>query len=89
MQEISPAEPATGTPPVTAVPHDDETLLDDSSLAVSPMLPYVRMVVSLIEGIALTCVEVLDLLRQALRQHSIGMCPRGGYLWDFLHRKPP
>ena len=36
------------------------------------MLPYVRMVVSLIEGVEFTCREVVDLLRQAMRQHSIG-----------------
>ena len=40
-------------------------VLDESSLAESPMLPYVRMVVSLIEGVELSCREVLYLLRRS------------------------
>ena len=72
-----------GTPPASEARHGDASpvtvelrlegvVLDESSLATSPMLPYVRMVVSLIEGVEFTCREVLDLLRQAMRQHSIG-----------------
>jgi hypothetical protein len=64
-------------------------LLDESGLASSPMLPYVRMVVGLIEGIELTCCEVLRLLLQAMRQHSIGHRGRIDYLLGFLHQHPP
>ena len=64
-------------------------VLDESSLAGSPMLPYVRMVVSLIEGVTFTCREVLCLLRQAMRQHSIGARRRIDYLLGFLHQHPP
>jgi len=67
----------------------EDTVLDEASVASSPMLPYVRMVVSLIEGIEFTCREVVDLLRQTLRQHSIGARRGVNYLWDFLHRHPP
>jgi hypothetical protein len=41
------------------------------------MLPYVRMVVSLIDGVELTCDELVELLRQALRQHSIALIGAG------------
>jgi hypothetical protein len=63
--------------------------LDESSLARSPMLSYVRMIVSLIEGIELSCDEVVRLLRQAMRQHSFGARRRIDYLLGFLHQHPP
>jgi hypothetical protein len=64
-------------------------VLDEASVAGSPMLPHVRMVVSLIEGVEFTCREVVELLRRTLRQHSIGAGRRVDYLLDFLHRYPP
>jgi hypothetical protein len=53
------------------------------------MLPYVRMVVSLIEGIQLTCQELVGLLRQALRQHSLVIGSRIDYVVGFRHWHPP
>ena len=50
---------------MTAEVRLEGVVLDESSLAASPMLPYVRMVVGLIEGIELTSREVLGLLRQS------------------------
>jgi len=67
----------------------DGVVLDESSVANSPVLPYVRMVVSLIEGIELTCQELVGLLRQALRQHSFAFRRRIDYVLGFLHRGPP
>ena len=64
-------------------------VLRESSLATSPLLPYVRMLVSLIEGIELSCREVVCLLRQAMRQHSFGARRRIDYLLGFLHQHPP
>ena len=64
-------------------------VLDESSLARSPMLPYVRIVVGLLEGLELTCREVLGLLRQAMRQRSIGVRRRIDYILGFLHQHPP
>lgn len=64
-------------------------VLDESRLANSPMLPYVRMVVSLIEGIRLTCQELVRLLRQALRQRSLAFRKRIDYVLCFLHQHPP
>lgn len=74
---------------MTVEPRQERVVLDESGLARSPMLPYVRMVVSLIEGARFTCREVLDLLVQALRQHRIGACARSDYLRGFLHPHPP
>jgi len=58
-------------------------------LANSPVLPYVRMVVSLIEGIEFSCEEVVRLLRQAMRQHSIAHRRKIDYVLGYLHRHPP
>ena len=81
--------PASEPSPVTIAVRLEGVLLDESSLASSPMLPYVRMVVSLIEGVEFSCREVVHLLRQAMRQHSIGARRRIDYLLGFLHQHPP
>ena len=64
-------------------------VLRESSLATSPMLPYVRMVMRLIEGVELTCGELVRLFRQAMRQHSIAYRRRTDYALGFLHWHPP
>jgi hypothetical protein len=64
-------------------------VLDESSVVNSPMLPYLRMLVSLIEGIRLTCQELVRLLRQALRQRSLAFRRRIEYVLRFLHQHPP
>jgi hypothetical protein len=67
----------------------DGVVLDESSLLKSRMLPYVRMVVSLIEGVELGGKEIVRLLRQAMRQHSIAYRRRSEYVVRFLHQHPP
>jgi hypothetical protein len=86
---MPPHEPASAPSPMMVEPRPERVVLDESSLATSPMLPYVRMVVSLIEGVRLTCREVLDRLRQALRQHRIGAGGRVDYPLSFLDPHPP
>ena len=86
-QASPPNEPPNDAPPIEL--RLEGVVLDESSLATSPMLPYVRMIVNLIEGIELSCSEVLDLLRQAMRQHSIGARRRIDYVLSFLHQHPP
>lgn len=75
--------------PAAAELQREDVVLDEASVASSPMLPYVRMVVSLIEGVEFTCREVVHLLRRTLRQHSIGAGRGVDYLLGFLHRHPP
>lgn len=67
----------------------DGVVLDESSLLNSRMLPYVRMVVRLIEGIAVSGQEIVGLLRQAMRQHSIAYRRRSDYVLRFLQQHPP
>jgi hypothetical protein len=90
-----PSDPHAGAPPAseplfaTAELRLEGVVLDEASVTNSPMLPHVRMVVSLIEGVEFTCREVVRLLRQTLRQHSIGVRRRIDYLLGFLHQHPP
>ena len=70
-------------------PRPEGVALDEASVANSPMLPCVRMVVSLIEGVEFTCCEVVHLLQRTLRQHSIGAGRGIDYLLGVLHQHPP
>jgi len=64
-------------------------VLDAESVRNSPILPYVRMVVNLIEGIQLRGEQLVERLIQALRQHSIAFRRRADYVLRFLHQHPP
>jgi hypothetical protein len=67
----------------------DGVVLSASRVANSRMLPHVRMIVRLVEGIQLSLPELVSLLQQAIRQHSIARRSRTDYVLDFLHRHPP
>lgn len=84
-----PAPPASEPLPVTAELRLERVVLDESSVTTSPMLPYVRMVMSLIEGVEFTCHEVVHRLRQRMRQHRIGDLSRNDYLRGIPHPRPP
>ncbi len=89
-RQASPAnESGADELPVTVELRLEGVVLDESGLASSPMLPYVRMVVGLIEGIDLTCREVLRLLRRSMRQRSFGARRKIDYILGFLHQHPP
>jgi hypothetical protein len=64
-------------------------VLDLASVANSRMLPYVRMLVSLIEGLPCSQDEIVCLLQKAMRQHSIVYRTRTDYVLGFLHQHPP
>jgi hypothetical protein len=67
----------------------EEVVLDESSLARSPMLPYVRMVLRLVAGFELNCQEVACLLRRGLRQRRMALQRRTDYVLWWLHQHPP
>jgi hypothetical protein len=75
--------------PVTVQLRIEGVVLDESSVASSSMLPHVRMVIRVLERVRLTCEEVVDLLRGALRQRSIDDRRRIDKILSFLHRHPP
>jgi hypothetical protein len=64
-------------------------VLDKSCVIRSPMLPYVRMVVSLIEGRSVSRKELLQRLLKTMRQHSIRRRTRTEYVLHFLNQRPP
>ena len=54
-----------------------------------PIVEYVRMVVSLIEGRQVTVEEVLEMLARRVRQHSLVRRRRIDQTVDSLHERPP
>ena len=86
--EPSPAESRDGSSIEVALPLAG-VVLDVSCVASSRMLPYVRLVVSLVEGLEVSLEEVVDWLRQAMRQHRIAWRRRADYILAFLHQHPP
>jgi hypothetical protein len=85
---LPPKQPAEPLPMKEELRLED-VVLDAESLRNSPMLPYVRMLVNLIEGIRLSVEELVELLIQTLRQHSIAFRRRADYVLRFLHEHPP
>ena len=67
----------------------DGFTLDEATLVNSPMLPYVAMVASLIEGRTIRPEELLHALRKSLRQRSFDRLPRREYVLRFLDQHPP
>jgi hypothetical protein len=67
----------------------EEVVLDEASVVYSPMLPYVQMVVSLIEGRGVSERELVDALLKTMRQRSMARRTRSEYVLHFLHRHPP
>ena len=53
------------------------------------MFSYLRVFVWLCDGIDLSRNELVDLLRQAMRQRSIATRTRTQYVLRFLHQHPP
>ncbi len=67
----------------------DGFVLDERALVNSPILPYVRMVASLIEGRTISREELIAALRNSMRQRSIGRLPRREYVLRYLNQHPP
>jgi hypothetical protein len=63
--------------------------LDEATLVNSPLLPYLAMVASLLEGRTIRRAELLQTLRKSLRQRSFDSLPRREYVLRFLNQHPP
>ena len=63
--------------------------LDDSCLALSPILSYAQLLVQHIEGFRLSSNQLITALRKSMRQHSIAYRTRTDYVLQFLHQHPP
>jgi hypothetical protein len=55
----------------------------------APMVCYLRMVISLIEGRRVSTEEILEMLAKILRQHSIGRRRRIDYILQYLSKRAP
>lgn len=64
-------------------------VLEESTVLASPLLPYVRLLVSLVEGVAFSRQAIVDLLLRTMRQHSLSRRTRVDYVLAFLHQHPP
>ena len=69
--------------------HLDGFVLDESNLINSRILPYVEMVVSLIEGRTISREELIAALRKRMRQRSIGRRAHREYILRYLNQHPP
>jgi hypothetical protein len=67
----------------------DGFTLDAATLAASPMLPYLAMVASVLEGRAIRREELLQALLRGMRQRSLDRLPRREYALRFLNQHPP
>ncbi len=64
-------------------------LLGESTLVNSPILPYVRMVASVIERRTISQAELITALQKSVRQRSFDRRPRHEYVLHYLHEHPP
>ena len=64
-------------------------LLDEPTLVNSRILPYVRMIASVIERRTIGRDELIAALRKRIRQRSIGRRPRREYILCYLNQHPP
>jgi hypothetical protein len=69
--------------------HLDGFVLDESTLVNSRILPYVRMVTSVLEGRTISRGEFLAALLRRMRQRSIGRRSRREYVLCYLNQHPP
>lgn len=67
----------------------DGFTLDEVTLVNSPMLPYLTMVASLIEGRVIRCEELVQALLRSMRQRRFDRMLRREYVLHFLEQHPP
>lgn len=67
----------------------DVFTLDEVTLVNSPVLPYLAMIATVLEGRTIGITELLQTLRRSLRQRSFDKLPRREYVLRFLQQHPP
>lgn len=90
---LPPAEPsAAPSPAPPSLPAElalPGVVLDEASVTRSPLLPYVQMLLSLLEGVALSRQDLVELLCRSLRQHSFARRRRADYVLAYWQQHPP
>jgi hypothetical protein len=67
----------------------EDVVLDEHVVANSPILPYVLMVASVLEGRTINRGELITALRKRMRQRSINKRVRRDYVVGYLSQHPP
>ena len=67
----------------------DGFTLDEVTLVNSPVLPYLAMIATVLEGRTIGIPELLQVLRRSMRQRIFDRLPRREYVLRFLHPHPP
>jgi hypothetical protein len=86
---VASGEPAQEERPEQVELRGEGVVLETRRLETSPMLPYLRMVVRLIEGFWLPGQELVRWLREAMRQHRIATGESTLYVLRFRSQHPP
>jgi hypothetical protein len=88
LWESASVQPGEQTPWKIELPLEG-IVLDEASVAHSPILPYVAMVASLTERRMISEEELVEGLLESMRQRSMARRTRSQYALHFLHRHPP
>jgi hypothetical protein len=67
----------------------DGIVLTDRIITASSTLPYLAMVIGLIEGESISRSDLVAYLLERLRQHSMAHRSRKDYVRGFLQQHPP
>lgn len=67
----------------------DGFTLDEATLLTSPLLPYLAMVATVIEGRTISPEDLLHALLRSMRQRSFDRLPRREYVLRYLDQHPP
>ena len=67
----------------------DGFTLDEVTLVNSPVLPYLAMIATVLEGRTIGITQLIQVLRRSMRQRSFDRLPRREYVLRFLHEHPP
>jgi hypothetical protein len=67
----------------------DGVLLDEASIVNSSMLPYIRTLIGVIDGVWFSHAALIAWLVKVQRQRSIVYRSRRDYVLRFLHQHPP
>ncbi len=67
----------------------DGFVLDEQAVVNSRILPYVRMVASVLERRTISREELIAALLRSMRQRSMARAPRREYVLRYLNQHPP
>jgi hypothetical protein len=67
----------------------DGFTLNEVTLVNSPVLPYLALIATVLEGRTIGITELLQVLRRSMRQRIFDRLPRREYVLRFLNQHPP